>query len=54
VLQAGRQKAAAQAALACSELNCLKPSVYRDCLAAMINDQSTVKCEARRFAPTRT
>lgn len=39
VLQAGRQKAAEQAALACSELNCLKPSVYRDCLAAMINDQ---------------
>ena len=39
VLAASRQKAAEQAAHACNELSCLKPSVYRDCLAAMINDQ---------------
>jgi octaprenyl-diphosphate synthase len=39
VMAASRQKAAEQAALAHNELTCLKPSVYRDCLAAMINDQ---------------
>ena len=39
VLQAGRLKAAEQAALACGEMSCLKPSVYRECLTAMINDQ---------------
>jgi octaprenyl-diphosphate synthase len=39
VLEAGRQRAAEQAALACNELSCLKPSIYRDCLTAMINDQ---------------
>jgi octaprenyl-diphosphate synthase len=39
VLAAGRQKAAEQAALAHHELACLKPSNYRDRLAAMINDQ---------------
>jgi hypothetical protein len=39
VLQAGRQKAAEQAALACAEMSCLKPSLYRDCLTSMINDQ---------------
>jgi octaprenyl-diphosphate synthase len=39
VMAASRQKAAEQAALAHNELICLKPSVYRDSLAAMINDQ---------------
>src|SRR5580700_2622529 len=39
VLAASRQKAAEQAAVAHNELICLKPSVYRDCLAAMITDQ---------------
>jgi octaprenyl-diphosphate synthase len=39
VLQAGRRKAAEQAALACGEMSCLKPSLYRDSLTAMINDQ---------------
>jgi len=39
VLAASRQKAAEQALLAHDELSCLKPSSYRDCLAAMINDQ---------------
>jgi octaprenyl-diphosphate synthase len=39
VLAASRQKAAEQAALARNELSCLKPSIYRECLAAMINDQ---------------
>ncbi len=40
VLAASRQKADEQAALAHHELTCLKPSIYRDCLAAMINDQA--------------
>src|SRR5579883_358961 len=39
VIAAGRQKAAEQAAAAHNELTCLKPSIYRDCLAAIINDQ---------------
>jgi hypothetical protein len=39
VLAASRQKAAEQAAVAHNELTCLKPSLYRDCLAAMITDQ---------------
>ncbi len=39
VLLAARQKAAEQAILARNELNALKPSIYRDCLTAMINDQ---------------
>jgi octaprenyl-diphosphate synthase len=39
VMAASRQKAAEQAAVAHNELSCLKPSVYRDCLAAMISDQ---------------
>ena len=39
VLAASRQKAAEQAAIAHNELTCLKPSLYRDCLAAMISDQ---------------
>ncbi len=39
VLDASRQKAAEQAAHAHNELSCLKLSIYRDCLAAMINDQ---------------
>jgi octaprenyl-diphosphate synthase len=39
LLAASRQKAAEQAAVAHHELTCLKPSIYRDCLAAMITDQ---------------
>jgi len=39
VIAASRQKAVEQAALAHNELTCLKPSVYRDSLAAMISDQ---------------
>ena len=39
VLAASRQKAAEQAAAAHHELTCLKPSIYRDCLAAMISEQ---------------
>ena len=39
VLRRSRERAAQQAAIARRELACLKPSIYRDRLAAMINDQ---------------